>query len=168
MWPYTEREWEFFDARRPRGELAVRTLAMPADTNPAGDIFGGWIMALMDSAGAITATKRAEGRVVTAAVSHIAFLRPVKVGDVVCCYTEIGHAGTTSITLNVEVWVLRQGRGARVKVTAAEFTFVALDDDGRPRRLAPGEGRGRDTAPPPLPMSTEGADIGSASDSVWA
>ena len=119
MWPYTEREWEFFDARRPRGELAVRTLAMPADTNPAGDIFGGWIMALMDSAGAITATKRAEGRVVTAAVSHIAFLRPVKVGDVVCCYTDVDHVGSSSITLNVEVWVLRQGRGARVRVTSA-------------------------------------------------
>ena len=169
MWPYTEREWEFFDARRPRGELAVRTLAMPADTNPAGDIFGGWIMALMDSAGAITATKRAEGRVVTAAVSHIAFLRPVKVGDVVCCYTEIGTIGTTSITLHVEVWVLRQGRGARIKVTSAEFTFVALDDAGRPRRLAPASDvPARATPSPPLPARSEADGVGSASDSVWA
>src|SRR5271156_6184299 len=75
---YTARENEFLDAERPRGELAVRALAMPCDTNPAGDIFGGWIMSMMDSAGAITATQRAGGRVVTASVSHISFLRPVK------------------------------------------------------------------------------------------
>jgi acyl-CoA thioesterase YciA len=135
MWPYTERETEFLAPPEPRGELAARTLAMPADTNPAGDIFGGWIMSLMDAAGAITATRRTEGRVVTAAVSNIAFLRPVKVGDVVCCYTDILRLGRTSMTLCVEVWVLRQGRGSRVKVTAAEFTFVALDGDGRPRPL---------------------------------
>jgi acyl-CoA thioesterase YciA len=135
MWPYTERETEFLTPSEPRGELAARTLAMPADTNPAGDIFGGWIMSLMDAAGAITATRRTEGRVVTAAVSNIAFLRPVKVGDVVCCYTDILRLGRTSMTLCVEVWVLRQGRGSRVKVTAAEFTFVALDGDGRPRPL---------------------------------
>ena len=132
MWCYTARESEFFDANRPRGDLAVRALAMPCDTNPAGDIFGGWIMSMMDSAGAICATQRAEGRVVTAAVSHISFLRPVKVGDVVCCYTDVVSIGTTSVRLGVEVWVLRQGRGARVKVTAAEFTFVSLDQDGRP------------------------------------
>src|SRR5437773_11489190 len=116
----------------PRGELAVRMLAMPADTNPAGDIFGGWIMALMDAAGAITATRRAAGRVVTAAVGNIAFLQPVKSGDVVCCYTDIVRIGRSSITLAAEVWVLRQGQGPRIKVTAAEFVFVALDDDGRP------------------------------------
>ncbi len=108
---------------------------MPADTNPAGDIFGGWIMSLMDAAGAITATRRTEGRVVTAAVSNIWFLRPVKVGDVVCCYTDPLRIGRTSMTLCVEVWVLRQGRGNRVKVTAAEFTFVALDEAGRPRPI---------------------------------
>ena len=118
-----------------RGELAVRTLAMPADINPAGDIFGGWIMSLMDAAGAITATRRAEGRVVTAAVRNIAFLRPVKVGDVVCCYTDVARIGTTSVTLHIEVWVLRQGRGSRIKVTAAEFTFVVLDEAGRPRPI---------------------------------
>jgi acyl-CoA thioesterase YciA len=108
---------------------------MPADTNPAGDIFGGWITSLMDAAGAITATHHAEGRVVTASVSNIAFLRPVKVGDVVCCYTDVVKTGQSSLTLSVEVWVLRQGRGTRVKVTAAEFTFVALDDNGHPKPL---------------------------------
>jgi len=135
MWCYTARESEFLDADRPRGELAVRTLAMPADTNPGGDIFGGWIMSMMDSAGAISATHRAGGRVVTASVSHISFLRPVKVGDVVCCYTDIVSIGNSSMRLGVEVWVLRQGRGPRVKVTAAEFTFVSLDETGRPRPI---------------------------------
>src|SRR6202453_5152715 len=113
MWCYTARETEFLDADRPRGELAVRTLAMPADTNPAGDIFGGWIMSMMDSAGAISATRQAGGRVVTASVSHITFLRPVKVGDVVCCYTDVLSIGRSSMRLGVEVWVLRQGHGAR-------------------------------------------------------
>jgi acyl-CoA thioesterase YciA len=135
MWPYTKREADFLGPAAPRGELAARTLAMPADTNPSGDIFGGWLMSLMDSAGAITATRRAEGRVVTASVSNIAFLRPVKVGDVVCCYTDILRMGRSSMTLCVEVWVLRQGRGSRVKVTAAEFTFVALDETGKPRPI---------------------------------
>jgi acyl-CoA thioesterase YciA len=122
-------------ATQPTGELSLRTVAMPADTNPAGDIFGGWIMSLMDAAGSITATRRAGGRVVTAAVSNISFLQPVKVGDVVCCYTDILRRGRSSMTLCVEVWVLRQGHGNRVKVTAAEFTFVALDETGKPRQL---------------------------------
>jgi acyl-CoA thioesterase YciA len=118
----------------PRGELAVRTLAMPADTNPAGDIFGGWIMSLMDVAGGIEAGGLAEGRVATVAVTDMAFLRPVKVGDVVCCYTDLARLGRTSVTLRVEAWVLRQRLGDRIKVTSAEFTYVALDEDGRPRQ----------------------------------
>jgi acyl-CoA thioesterase YciA len=131
----TEREAGVPEPPQPCGELAARTLAMPADTNPSGDIFGGWIMSLMDNAGAITATSRADGRVVTAAVSNIAFLQPVKVGDVVCCYTDIRRIGRSSISLDVEVWVLRQGCGPRIKVTAAEFTYVALDESGRPRQV---------------------------------
>ncbi|HEV3177481.1 MAG TPA: acyl-CoA thioesterase [Stellaceae bacterium] len=127
----------------PRGELASRTLAMPADTNPTGDIFGGWIMALMDGAALMTATSRASGRVVTVAVSNISFLQPVKVGDAVCCYTDVVRVGRTSLTLSVEVWVLRQGQGERVKVTDAEFTFVAVNDQGRPRPLTEAEGSGR-------------------------
>jgi acyl-CoA thioesterase YciA len=122
-------------AGAPRGELASRTLAMPADTNPLGDIFGGWIMSLMDGAAKMSATQQANGRVVTAAVSKIVFLAPIKVGDTVCCYTELKRLGRSSITLDVEVWVLRQGQGERIKVTDAEFTFVAVDDDGRPRPL---------------------------------
>ncbi|MBI3706949.1 MAG: acyl-CoA thioesterase, partial [Proteobacteria bacterium] len=119
----------------PRGELASRVLAMPADTNPMGDIFGGWIMSLMDAAASMTATKYAKGKVVTVAVSNITFLQPVRVGDAVCCYTDALRIGRTSITLCVEVWVLRQVQGERVKVTDAEFTFVAVNGDGRPRPL---------------------------------
>jgi acyl-CoA thioesterase YciA len=144
MWPYTERETDFLGPAQPRGELAARTLAMPADTNPAGDIFGGWIMSLMDAGGAITATRRAEGRVVTASVTNIEFLQPVKVGDVVCCYADVIRVGRSSMTLCVEVWVLRQGHGRRVKVTASEFTFVALDEEGRPRSLARSRSYGDD------------------------
>ncbi len=85
----------------PRGELAVRMLAMPADTNPAGDIFGGWIMSLMDVAGGISASARARGRVATVAATDMAFLRPVKVGDVVCCYSSLARTGRTSVTFHV-------------------------------------------------------------------
>ncbi len=123
-------------ARQPRGELASRTLAMPADTNPRGDVFGGWIMSLMDLAGKMSATRYAHGRVATVAVSNIVFHRPVDVGDTVCCYTALGKIGRTSISFDVEVWVLRQGHGERVMVTHANFTYVALDDAGRPQLLA--------------------------------
>src|SRR5437868_5882630 len=120
----------------PRAQLTSSTLAMPADCNPRGDICGRWIMALMDSAGKMSATPHAGGRVVTVSVSNITFLQPVHVGDTICCYTEVTRTGRTSITLDVEVWVLRQGRGERVKVTEAEFTFVAVGEDGRPCELA--------------------------------
>ena len=118
-----------------RGELEVRTLAMPAYTNPAGDIFGGWIMSLLDVAGGIRATHLAKGRTATVAVTDMVFLRPVKVGDVVCCYTDLERVGRTSLTLHVEAWVLRQRLGDRVKVTSADFTYVALDQEGKPRTL---------------------------------
>ncbi len=124
------------DHSQPRGELSLRTVAMPADTNPSGDIFGGWIMSLMDLAAGVAAGTHAKGRVVTAAVSNLSFIRPVHVGDVVCVYTEINRLGRTSITLGVETWVLRRGQGERVRVTAAEFVLVAVDDDGRPRELS--------------------------------
>ena len=158
MSPRTEREARFLGPPQPRGELAARTLAMPADTNPSGDMFGGWIMSLMDAAGAITATRRANGRVVTAAVSNISFLHPVKAGDVVCCYTDLRKTGRSSITLGVEVWVLRQGCGPRIKVTEAEFTFVALDDSGRPRPVGrPGNAAGT-TGEPSLSSAPLRAD----------
>ena len=140
MWPYTSNEVEYLttppDKTAPRGELAARTLAMPAHANPSGDIFGGWIMSLMDEAGAMTAIRHAQARVVTVAATDMAFLHPVKVGDVVCCYTELARLGRTSLTLHIEVWVLRAGLGDRMKVTSAEFTFVALDAAGKPRPIA--------------------------------
>jgi len=121
----------------PMGELSLRTVAMPADTNPAGDIFGGWIMSLMDLAAGVSAGTRAMGRVATAAVSNLSFLQPVKVGDVVCVYTDITRTGRTSLTVGVEAWVLRRGQGERTRVTAAEFVLVAVDDHGKPRPLPP-------------------------------
>lgn len=120
---------------QPRGELSLRTVAMPADTNPAGDIFGGWIMSLMDLAAGVAAGTRAGGRVATAAVSHLNFLQPVKVGDVVCVYTEIIRTGRTSVTVGVEAYVLRRNQGERVRVTASEFVLVAVDEHGLPRML---------------------------------
>ena len=118
----------------PKGELTLRTLAMPADTNPAGDIFGGWLMGQMDMAAGIAAGQRAQGRVATVAVDGFIFHKPVHVGDVVCCYTEILETGTTSVTVRVQAWALR-GRiaGTQVKVTEGMFTFVALDGDGQKR-----------------------------------
>ncbi len=116
-----------------KGELTVRIVAMPADTNPSGDIFGGWIMGLMDVSAGIAARDRARGRVVTASVSSLSFLHPVKVGDVVCCYTEVVGAGRTSIAVEVEAWVVRDQRANRLKVTEAKFVMVAVDEHGRPR-----------------------------------
>lgn len=128
---------QLFDTRvEPRGQLASRTLAMPADTNPLGDMFGGWIMSLMDAAAYMTATAHAKGSVVTVAVSNITFMEPIKAGDAVCCYTDVVRVGRTSMTLHVDVWVLRQGQGDRVKVTEAEFVFVAVNEDGRPRSVS--------------------------------
>lgn len=122
----------------PRGELAIRTLAMPADTNPSGDIFGGWVLSQMDIAGGVTAQARARGRVATVAVEAMSFHRPVYVGDVLCCYAEILRVGRTSMTTRVEAWALRRGAGERVQVTEGVFTYVALDDDGRPRPVPEG------------------------------
>ncbi|MDA1089590.1 MAG: acyl-CoA thioesterase [Proteobacteria bacterium] len=122
----------------PKGELAIRTLAMPADANPAGDIFGGWVISQMDIAGGITAAARAHGRVATIAVTGFTFHKPVKVGDVVCCYADIQKIGTTSITIGIETWALHSGdSNTRIKVTEGVFTFVALDKNGNKRPVPP-------------------------------
>ncbi|NQU57362.1 MAG: acyl-CoA thioester hydrolase YciA [Rhodospirillales bacterium] len=119
-----------------RGTLSIRTLAMPADTNPNGDIFGGWLMSQMDIAGGITAHARASGRVVTVGVEAMTFHLPVRVGDVVCCYTDIVKVGKTSLTISVEVWALRERDPSHtVKVTEGLYTYVAIDDDGNKRLL---------------------------------
>jgi len=119
----------------PKGNLTVRTLAMPADTNPAGDIFGGWVMSQMDIAGAITAFERARGRVVTVAVEAMTFIAPVKVGDVLCVYTTVERVGNTSITVSMEAWARRNRYADRVKVTDGRFVYVALDEQGNKRRM---------------------------------
>ena len=122
---------------QPRGEMQTRTLAMPADANPSGDIFGGWVLAQMDVAGGIAAAQIAKGRVATVAVTAMAFHLPVFVGDVLCVYASEPRIGRTSITLNLEAWALRRQSGRRVKVTQGEFVFVALDEGGRPRPVRP-------------------------------
>lgn len=127
------------EAGTPRGELTLRMVAMPADANPAGDIFGGWIMSLMDLAAGTAAADVAHGRVATAAVSRLEFLRPVKIGDVVCCYTSVERIGRSSITLNVEAWALRRGRAERFRVTDGSFVLVAVDAAGKPRPVTEGE-----------------------------
>lgn len=117
----------------PRGELTLRTMAMPADTNAAGDIFGGWVLSQMDLSAGIAAGQRAAGRVVTIAVDKMKFIRPVHVGDVLCVYSRIGRVGRSSIEVQLEAWALRHRFGHREKVTQATFTMVAVDEDGRPR-----------------------------------
>ena len=119
----------------PKGELTIRTLAMPADTNPSGDIFGGWVMSQMDIAGSVAAHERVKGRTVTVAVEAMTFIAPVKVGDVLCVYTTIERIGTTSITVSMEAWARRNRHADRVKVTDARFVYVALDDNGNKRRI---------------------------------
>lgn len=115
-----------------RGRLTLRTLAMPADTNPSGDIFGGWVMSQMDIAAGICAGQRANARVVTVAVDSIIFMRPVHVGDVLGIYAEVTQIGNTSMQIHIEAWARRNRIGIREKVTEANFKFVALGDDGKP------------------------------------
>ncbi len=116
----------------PEGGLTTRTLAMPADANPSGDIFGGWVLSQMDIAGGIAAGQRAKGRVATVAVDAMSFIRPVNVGDILCVYASIVRTGRTSISVNLEAWAMRGRLSERVKVTEGTFTFVAIDQDGKP------------------------------------
>jgi acyl-CoA thioesterase YciA len=117
----------------PDADPAIRTIAMPADTNPHGDIFGGWLLCQMDLAGANFATRRAGGRVVTIAVTAMAFHRPVLVGDEVTCYCSLDHIGHTSITVKIESWARRRIGDTPIKVTEGLFTYVLVGDDGRPQ-----------------------------------
>ncbi|BFQ93778.1 acyl-CoA thioester hydrolase YciA [Gallibacterium anatis] len=121
--------------RVPSGTLLLRTLAMPSDTNANGDIFGGWIMSQMDIGGAILANEIAHRRVVTVHVNNITFHKPVSVGDIVCCYGRCTRVGNTSLQIEVEVWVKHAFRdfvSERDLVTEAVFTYVAIDENGKP------------------------------------
>lgn len=120
---------------QPKGEPVIRTIAMPADTNPSGDIFGGWLMAQMDLAAGNLASRLARGRAATIAVEGMTFLKPVKVGDEVSLYADLLRTGRSSMRIQVQAWRRNRYVERSVKVTDATFTFVALDDEGRPRPL---------------------------------
>ncbi len=119
----------------PTGELALQTVAMPKDTNPNGDIFGGWLLSQMDIAGMVTASDVAGGRVATVAIEGMAFLTPVHVGAVVSCYCDVLEIGRSSVRIVVEVWINSQHDGEPIKVTEGEFVFVAIDENGRTRAI---------------------------------
>jgi len=124
------------DQPAPQGTPAIRVMAMPADTNAAGDIFGGWLMSQVDIAGSIVARRRAGGRVVTVAVNSFEFHQPVFVGDLISCYAEITRTGRTSLTVNVKAYAERMtSRHETLLVTQADLTYVAVDDTRRPRPL---------------------------------
>lgn len=127
------------DPNTPRGQLAIRQLAMPANLNAGGNIFGGWLLSQMDLAGGITAADRAKGRVATVAITAMEFHQPVHVGDVLCCYAAVTRVGKTSLTIHVQAWVHRREAGevTEIKVTAGDFVFVALDERGEKRRVPP-------------------------------
>ncbi len=120
----------------PKGGLMIQTLAMPGDTNPNGDIFGGWIVSQMDLAAGVLAKKIARGRAATVAINSMSFISPVHVGDMVSCYVELLKQGRTSLTLSVEVWRECFATGKRERVTEGTFVFVAIDEHGRPRPLS--------------------------------
>ena len=119
----------------PKSEPTLRAVAMPADTNPHGDIFGGWLLCQMDLAGTIVATRRASGRVVTVAVTAMTFHRPVMVGDEVTCFCSIEKTGNTSVTVKTESWVRRGLGNEQIKVTEGVFTYVRVGADGRPQPI---------------------------------
>ncbi len=121
----------------PSGSPAIRTIAMPADTNPAGDIFGGWLMSQMDLAGSNVACHTARGRTATVAVDGMKFHRPVKVGDEVSLFASLVRTGRTSMQIHVEAWRRSRDSDSSELVTEATFTFVALDEEGRPRAVQP-------------------------------
>ena len=122
----------FSEVEKPKGEVVIRTIAMPADTNPTGDIFGGWVMSQMDLGSGILAGKTAKARVVTVAMEGLSFLQPVGVGDTVTCYAWVEKIGRTSMTIPVEVWVHRYMTDEQIRVTRGVFIYVAIDSDGKP------------------------------------
>ncbi len=117
--------------KQPQGELVIRTIAMPADTNFNGDIFGGWLLCQMDLGGAVAARKYANSRITTVAINDMTFRHPVQVGDTLCCYAKFLRCGTKSMTFNINAWIRRQGTGEHVCVTDADFTYVAIDEQGQ-------------------------------------
>src|SRR5581483_10423135 len=120
----------------PSGDLCIRTLAMPADTNANGDIFGGWLLSQMDVGGGVFASKTAKSRTVTVAIDAMNFRKPVYVGDLVSVHATLVRIGKTSITVHLEAWVLRRKEMQSILVTDGNFTYVAIDEEGRPQAIA--------------------------------
>ena len=118
---------------QPQGELVIRTIAMPANTNSNGDMFGGWMVSQMDLGGAICARNVSHSRITTVAIDAMSFLYPVYVGDIVSCHATLLKVGRTCIRIEVEAWAQRAKGGEHVRVTHGTFTYVAIDDDGRPQ-----------------------------------
>ena len=121
----------------PSSKPTLCAIAMPMDTNPHGDIFGGWLISQMDLAGSAAATRRAKGRVVTVAITGMTFHRPVFVGDEVSCYAEVTNVGHTSLTVKIASWACRGIGDEQIAVTDGVFTYVAVDADGKPRPVDP-------------------------------
>ena len=121
--------------QQPRGEITIQTLAMPSDTNPNGDIFGGWLVSQMDLAAGVLAKKVSGGRAVTVAIHSMSFLKPVQIGDIVTCYVYLLKRGNTSMTIEVEVWVEKAEQFVKHQVTEGIFVFVAVDPNGKPRQI---------------------------------
>jgi acyl-CoA thioesterase YciA len=128
---------EPINSKEPIGELSIRTIAMPGDTNPAGHIFGGWVLSQMDMAGAIHAGSLTRTRVVTIAVDSMKFHKPIHIGDEVSCYTSVERTGKTSLSIHIETWVRRERHGSPLMVTAGHFTYVSIDEDGAPAVIEP-------------------------------
>lgn len=128
------------EQKDPRGVLALQTVAMPADTNANGDIFGGWVVSHMDMACGIEARRRSHSRAVTVAIDQLIFIKPVSVGDTLSCYVDLVKVGRTSMTFNIEVWTVSmqcemQNEITPVKAAQGVFTFVAIDEHGKPRAV---------------------------------
>jgi len=120
----------------PKGELAIQVVAMPADTNPTGDVFGGWLLSQMDVAGGVFCRKIAKGRIATVAINSIEFKEPVFVGDILSCFVELIKIGRTSIQVHIEAWVNREyEEGNSIKVTEGDYTYVKVDENGKPTRI---------------------------------
>jgi acyl-CoA thioesterase YciA len=117
---------------QPSGDVVIRTIAMPADANANGDIFGGWLVSQMDLGGAVLARATAHSRVVTIAIDKMTFVAPVDVGDTVSCYAQLLSVGRTSMKIRIEAWVQRYADGSQARVTDGVFTYVAIDAKGKP------------------------------------
>lgn len=123
------------DTLTPQGDISLQTIAMPADANWNGDIFGGWLVSQMDLAGAVAARRRAHGRIATIAIDSMVFHTPVKIGDVVTCFTVIERVGNTSMRIHIEAWETGDPCRVPVKLTEGQFTYVAIDEQGKSRKV---------------------------------